>query len=78
MPTSIPTWPIVLLVAVFGILALALLLRGIRVGWRLHRSDWRLHKSACPQCAYPLRFNGREYWCSECGYRHPVKIDDAR
>lgn len=48
--------------------------RLIRV-WKLIRGERRLERLECSECRYPLRFNGTEYWCSECGYRNPIRVD---
>lgn len=63
-----------LLLAMVVLAGIGILRGGWRV-WRLNRGDQRLNHGKCPQCEYPLRFNGSEYWCSECGYRHPVRAD---
>jgi transposase len=47
--------------------------RLIRV-WKWIRGERRLERLECPECRYPLRFNGTEYWCSECGYRNPLRV----
>ncbi len=66
------------LVALGTATALFLLMLLMRRMWALHRHDRELNRGNCPKCSYPLRFNGVEHWCSECGYRHPVKVDPTR
>ncbi|MCI0365222.1 MAG: hypothetical protein L0Y44_13675 [Phycisphaerales bacterium] len=62
----------VALCAVVGVVLAALI---ARLGWQLHQSEGRLTKARCPYCTYPLRFDGVQHWCSECGYKHPVSKD---
>lgn len=57
-----------------GMIALAVL--GIRLLWLLwlmHRELRRVERLSCPACNYPLRFDGTQYWCSECGYKHSLR-----
>ena len=56
-----------------GLVAAAFFILLLRFTWRLHRGERELNRGNCPACSYPLRFNGTEHWCSECGYKHPVK-----
>jgi hypothetical protein len=65
---------IFIFLGVCAVLALILKLLLIRRAWRFHRHERRLSKLQCPKCEYPLRFNGSEFWCSECGYKYPLKL----
>jgi hypothetical protein len=60
-----------------GVIAMIFALRAIQQLWKLNQADRRLCRGNCPTCAYPLRFNDQEFWCSECGYKYPVSVDGA-
>lgn len=66
------------LLTIFGLIALGILMLIVRLGWRWSRQERRLNNIECPHCKYPLRFNGSEYWCSECGYKHFLHVGKDR
>ena len=68
-------WLLVPFIAIGGLVSLAGLILLIRRGWRMDLGDRRLRKAQYPNCEYPLRFNGTEHWCSECGFKHPLRVD---
>jgi hypothetical protein len=57
--------------AVFGVALIFSIGRALRRLLRIHRRDRRLMQAHCPECDYPLRYNGTDFWCSECGHRFP-------
>lgn len=75
MTWSIAAWTLLVMLMLAAVHAGITMLLALRTLWLMRRSERRLKNARCPKCDYPLRFNMREHWCSECGYRHPLHTD---
>ncbi len=75
MTWGIVSWTLLVMLVIAAIHAGVSLLMALRTLWLIRRREQRLMNARCPECGYPLRFNNREHWCSECGYRHPVHTE---